>query len=122
MRHYIVVTLGVVALWAAAASILAIFAGAKWRSTNRELSKVREALTSQERRNADLSARVDGLQRYQGIVDADAHARIVVSDAQQLAANIVAEAERNAADLRRQAEDAPQEVGKHACFLVTVHS
>jgi hypothetical protein len=42
MRHHIVVSLGVVALWAAAASILAIFAGAKWRSTNREQTQALE--------------------------------------------------------------------------------
>lgn len=102
MRQYDVVSF---ALLAAAAAVLAIFLAAKWRSTRRELLNVRAALTGQERQNADLLRRVDGLQRYQGIVDADAHAHTLVSEAEKRATNIIADALQNAADLRRQADE-----------------
>jgi DNA repair exonuclease SbcCD ATPase subunit len=105
VRHYGVVSLGVVALWAALASIAAAFFWVRWSSAKREASKAREELAGQERQNADLAARIEGLRQYQGIVDADAHARAILSEAQRQAENVVAEAKRNAADLRREADD-----------------
>ena len=94
-----------VALWAGAASLLALLFGLQWRSTKRSLTDVQVQLADQERRNADLAMRVDSLQQYQGIVDADARARAILNDATQRAAGIIADAERNAVDLRRQADE-----------------